>query len=277
MERTVRMRCRTHGFTLIELLVVIAIIAILAAILFPVFAQAREKARSISCLSNMKQIGTGMAMYIQDYDETYPREAYAVPGRPDWAPFSWREAIGPYIKNGITMYSWIGPGGLANAGIFGCPTAPGDTGRYTYSAHRLLVSGYYWDGGAMQPSRSLAQLDRPADIMLIAEIGVNPDWDSAGRVLETSWWWHGGAQWPPVFRGDTSGAKFDADDNVFPNWNMPRYRHTRSSNMAYADGHAKAAVKGSLNWCTQVGIRGMGENPANQGADDWVFDSEFCR
>ena len=68
------MRRRT-GFTLIELLVVIAIIAILAAILFPVFAQAREQARMSTCLSNFKQIGLGVKMYIQDWDETYPRWA----------------------------------------------------------------------------------------------------------------------------------------------------------------------------------------------------------
>lgn len=66
------MRRHRLGFTLIELLVVIAIIAILAAVLFPVFAQAREKARSISCLSNIKQIGTSTALYVQDYDETFP-------------------------------------------------------------------------------------------------------------------------------------------------------------------------------------------------------------
>jgi prepilin-type N-terminal cleavage/methylation domain-containing protein len=67
---------RTNGFTLIELLVVIAIIAILAAILFPVFAHARAKARQTACLSNMKQLGTGLMMYAQDYDETLPLNDY---------------------------------------------------------------------------------------------------------------------------------------------------------------------------------------------------------
>src|SRR5262249_25031247 len=69
-----RVRASMRAFTLIELLVVIAIIAILAAILFPVFAQAREKARAISCLSNERQIGIALMLYLQDYDETYPQE-----------------------------------------------------------------------------------------------------------------------------------------------------------------------------------------------------------
>ncbi|MFN7017537.1 MAG: prepilin-type N-terminal cleavage/methylation domain-containing protein, partial [Fimbriimonadales bacterium] len=78
---------RRHGFTLIELLVVIAIIAILAAILFPVFAQAREKARQTSCLSNCKQIGLGITMYVNDWDETFPRNDDCIaPNRVPYQP-----------------------------------------------------------------------------------------------------------------------------------------------------------------------------------------------
>jgi prepilin-type N-terminal cleavage/methylation domain-containing protein/prepilin-type processing-associated H-X9-DG protein len=71
---------KNRGFTLVELLVVIAIIAILAAILFPVFAQAREKARTISCLSNVKQLNLACLQYLQDYDETFPQSVYALTG-----------------------------------------------------------------------------------------------------------------------------------------------------------------------------------------------------
>lgn len=85
------------GFTLIELLVVIAIIAILAAILFPVFARARENARRASCQSNLKQIGLGVMQYTQDYDEKYPMRQY------DWSDYgranTWRRAIFPYVKS----------------------------------------------------------------------------------------------------------------------------------------------------------------------------------
>lgn len=86
-----------RGFTLIELLVVIAIIAILAAILFPVFARARAKAQQSSCLSNVKQMGLAVQMYIQDYDETLP---FAITNTPDMSQF-WgvMEAVAPYTKN----------------------------------------------------------------------------------------------------------------------------------------------------------------------------------
>src|SRR5258707_7088365 len=104
---TTHRRARNHfGFTLIELLVVIAIIAILAAILFPVFAQAREKARGISCLSNSKQIGTAIQMYAQDYDETIiPWFVGTGLPRDEWRHDlkSWAQNLQPYIKNGAPV------------------------------------------------------------------------------------------------------------------------------------------------------------------------------
>ena len=96
-----------RGFTLIELLVVIAIIAILAAILFPVFARAREKARCTSCLSNLKQIGLGLAMYISDYDETWPSmqvfgDSSVYASAPWWCLGQYggiATLLQPYVKN----------------------------------------------------------------------------------------------------------------------------------------------------------------------------------
>src|ERR1700709_633172 len=95
---------RRRGFTLIELLVVIAIIAILAAILFPVFAQAREKARAITCVSNQKQIGTAIMMYLQDYDETFPMDQFdLIPNDVNDVSYrTWQSVIYPYLKNGDT-------------------------------------------------------------------------------------------------------------------------------------------------------------------------------
>jgi prepilin-type N-terminal cleavage/methylation domain-containing protein/prepilin-type processing-associated H-X9-DG protein len=98
-EELVFRREKPKGFTLIELLVVIAIIAILAAILFPVFAQAREAARKAACLNNLKQIGTSWMMYVQDYDETATQNTWANPPGGAYHPCIAFARLQPYIKN----------------------------------------------------------------------------------------------------------------------------------------------------------------------------------
>ena len=97
------MRTRSAGFTLIELLIVIAIIAILAAILFPVFAQARERARSTQCISNLRQSATAVLLYAQDYDDTFPMNLYLQFSASGPCVFSFYQALVPYQKNGDIM------------------------------------------------------------------------------------------------------------------------------------------------------------------------------
>src|SRR5438874_2127450 len=108
---------KARGFTLIELLVVIAIIAILAAILFPVFARAREAARKSNCISNLKQIGTGLMMYVQDYDEIYPvinQEADNIPGEMPHVHGGLKDSY-PFLPDIVQPY-------VKNEGVFRCPT-----------------------------------------------------------------------------------------------------------------------------------------------------------
>jgi len=144
-----------RGFTLIELLVVIAIIAILAAILFPVFAKAREKARQTSCLSNVKQLCLAVLQYAQDYDERMPLDGtHPLSGGYPVAPY-WDERIKPYIKNDQ---------------VFRCPSAAGGTRNYRYSAYR---GGTHNSGGAPQGTptpHSLGQIDSPATTVILVDI-----------------------------------------------------------------------------------------------------------
>jgi prepilin-type N-terminal cleavage/methylation domain-containing protein/prepilin-type processing-associated H-X9-DG protein len=187
---------RKFGFTLIELLVVIAIIAILAAILFPVFAKVREKARQTTCVSNEKQIGLATIEYIGDYDDVYPDYEFGSRNGSSatTTEYDWSQAIQPYIKNGS------GAGGNNGAysnvnGIWTCPSFPTEPlgGFLEYSSYRVLTDVFMIDfstGNFTPPSspcpngstcidpgyfRPVPQnaINAPADHVMVFEGGLN--------------------------------------------------------------------------------------------------------
>src|SRR2546428_7055140 len=133
-------RTRKRAFTLIELLVVIAIIAILAAILFPVFAQARDRARMSACVSNMRQIGSGLMMYAQDYDETFPYTFFT-----EKEPiYVWKNAVRPYIKSVDVLMCPSNPWSHSNPGAqYLEPPKPGSNARgWEYEPERRMPISY---------------------------------------------------------------------------------------------------------------------------------------
>ena len=259
---------KRSGFTLIELLVVIAIIAILAAILFPVFAQAREKARQTSCLSNEKQIGLAIMMYVQDYDETFPlaqrtpadgEVAAAGPtpenGNPNTVPWQW--VVNPYVKNGSKTASGIGDLELAG-GVWSCPSFPvtSQPREYGVNVHIMGdVSQYgYNDFGAQYQSTTLSRIKSPASKILVGEKGYmgaatnsggdTTDWSDV-KLMTLQWAWDANNfDLSQAKRADTDN---DKQGNAWP-WAgiMPRFRHSGTSNVIFADGHVKAIHLGQL-------------------------------
>lgn len=142
---------KRRGFTLIELLVVIAIIAILAAILFPVFARAREKARQTSCLSNVKQLVLGVMMYAQDYDESLP--GYHFAGSPS-SNDQWHEVIEPYVKN---------------EQLFICPSDRNRDPGYGWN-YRFISYGTHSSTSIVgDPITTLGTFEYPAETVLMAD------------------------------------------------------------------------------------------------------------
>ncbi len=253
MKYSLRPGRHTGGFTLIELLVVIAIIAILAAILFPVFAQAREKARQISCISNLKQIGTAVMMYTQDYDEAFPdavanntQDGGCAPGLEWWAlGGGYVTLINAYIKNGQIYHCpsaespyWVA--GQAE-GWCGTPdqnalnllktTAPNGV---TYMMRKAYLGGTWFSGGPI----TLAEFSRPSE----------------NSVVEEEVAWHHNRN----VGIDMNGINV-ADLYL---------------NAVFVDGHAKL-VKGN-QWLVNEPLQNMGWGyPVPTGADlDWFLTDQ---
>ena len=223
-------RPQRRGFTLIELLVVIAIIAILAAILFPVFAQAREKARQTMCTSNQRGLGTAFMLYVQDYDETFPPTDYDAPplGR-----FTWPTLVEPYVRGGIvrsTGASGIEPKNQKKS-IFVCPSidaaipdaawitangAPGSRPLLSYGTNVFLMPrGRGVPVGTPIPVMSLAAVGSPASLVMLGpNLGTIPD--ISGR--------------------DDRYAGGSVHDQAYM---MARRRHSGGATFTFADGHAK--------------------------------------
>jgi len=230
------------GFTLIELLVVIAIIAILAAILFPVFAKVREKARQTSCLSNEKQLGLAFAQYEQDYDETNPADTNIYADEHGWA-----EELYPYVKS---------------AGLYICPD---DANHATYDniisygMNGNLMQAYNGYGIPSKPGATLAGESAPASTVLLFEA----EGDCYFHVNQPE---EGNS---PSGRGmiDYGNSKIGANGNgalpqssyngsLYATGNIGGYVldtipagtvHTSGSNYLLADGHAKWAVGNNVS------------------------------
>lgn len=256
------------AFTLIELLVVIAIIAILAAILFPVFAQAREKARQTMCLSNMKQIGLGMMQYEQDNNETYAARYFdycpqgaAIPCSTGFTRAVWMDLIYPYIKQHGGVTNANGNTSKSPEGVFVCPDSPmpnsvNSTIAKTYQSYAMVCDfdldancvqnpntctgkGYVYHG--IDASLTDAMVPAPASSIFVGEApdcGKRSAWvtecaDPTSRICQP--------------QRDLSGNELpDKHYHVANNWNAHTditnlhgdQRHSGGSNYAFFDGHA---------------------------------------
>ena len=213
------------AFTLIELLVVIAIIAILAAILFPVFARARENARRSSCMSNLKQIGLGVLQYVQDYDENYPLAVTGLTGASGTGtPVGWADSIQPYLKS-TQIYQCPSDSNGPNPD----PTQPGYT-DYWYNAN--MSSSMNGDAivGNSNVAVSIAVLDNATLTIM------NGDGESANGTA--SYRCNGASSTNPTQYNDVTKPVASTTQGYVSTTAVVN-RHLDGTNFLFADGHVK--------------------------------------
>ncbi len=280
---------RRSGFTLVELLVVIAIIALLASILFPVLASVRDKARQTSCLSNQRQLGLGMMLYVQDYDEQYPMGLGIAYGKRVWAGEGWAGVILPYTRSSV---------------VYRCPTQFSELN----SSHDLPVSyGYNVnlvavpededdENGPVPPGLNLSALSSCSRTVMLFEVSgilaniadsregtgspqtVGRNYSGSGNGLDNRL--YGQKDWNT--RVENQYATGYIGSRTPPNPDQTQFvaktgRHNGGANWLLADGHAKWATGSSIssglnaarsdcNQDNKPSIQGCGNHPSFQSA-----------
>jgi len=208
---------RQSGFTLIELLVVIAIIAILAAILFPVFARARENARKSSCMSNVKQLGMGVTMYVQDYDEAFPLRYQGTSGNTGvrWYPLAGQPTylLEPYVKS---------------TAAFRCPSVTANW--TTWYGYNNMIGRTPAEGPV-----TLSMVEQVADLVVLGDDQFGAGWYYPPSGGTGNW----GANFCKTPGTGAAGIQWGV--------NAPYGRHSEGVNVAFADGHTKW-IKPEVLW-----------------------------
>jgi len=282
---------RKKGFTLIELLVVIAIIAILAAILFPVFAQAKLAAKKTGSISNLKQFGLGAKMYEADNDDMVTQSQFCQTLNDGNTLLTWENTLYPYIKNGQnTVSATYGTGNGSPdrdvaSGIWADPGAP-TTQSFPYGIHFRLAPDNWGatcaapGNGSVQGSVSATSVPSPSDAIFIMTKGKTETESDAqskwGWIYfiadEYGWTSHTalGSNGSPLqsgenddialANGDCDGADGKGTGEIWAGCGMlPRYRYTKTCPVTFVDGHAKAMSKPQITFGKNIYVAAPGQ------------------